>query len=892
MPGNGIVNIQKDSEPDVSTLSLSEIVLYCTIFFPTIYFGGIRLTTVLFLQSILLSAYFIDRFRFRGRTQTVRIDAPYFFLILFIFSFWICIRGLQPDYFYRGLTASQIYMTALFVFLMALSLPDSQVRRLRMLIVLLAGSFFLALTHFFISYLNIDPRSPSIYYFFHGYHYHGYATLMIALGLGLQMVVRGPAVSFILLIQNIVLTLSILYYRKAGGIIAFLAILVIFIYFFSFKVKIVKKLTPLVIILLILLNILVFAGMGSITQELSQSLSFTQGALNKRNTYIFQGTFEMIRDHLLFGVGTGKFSYAFPSYRNPQIDATPRFTHSEPLQLLAETGLIGLLLAITLLYSFIRSLHTPHYHHQHTQKRHIRRHMSIKTRVDHALTMGTRAGLIGFGIICLTDFELHIPANAFLFAYLAGELLLLESKKTVDTPTKTSSYLRSYSRFVAKPFILFSLIFIIFIHNGFLVSSSYFVRQGKELKIQNEEKAVASLAEAIRAYPLDPEPYTERAQIFLGWGTDWVVKAAHDLDIALVLAPGEGMQVYLRGLCAENMRGFSEAHLYYKRALELDPNNVLYLFRQGRLFYQQDKKEQAYKNFIKIVDSNGQLFPAILDFLVQSGEKAASLEFLVPRDEPKQQLLFGKTLLASGEQLEAMRFFDQLIERKVVDGVVLYDMFQTWSRLVRNDEYGFRILTALINHPDFNPSDPKHLHALEQYVAYQLRHGQGAHLESMLETLIEQNPNIPSLWIFLSQIRLSISGEEAQLKTLEQALSRYEYAAELYEQLGLIAYKNHDYLEAIDNFRTACQKSPRNKRYYLQLVNIYMKRGMHLQARIALEEILAKYPDDISLLSRLRLIYEQTSLSRDELEVIEHILRIKPNDPVSLKRKELLESNQ
>lgn len=76
--------------------------------------------------------------------------------------------------------------------------------------------------------------------------------------------------------------------------------------------------------------------------------------------YIWRSSLKMFLDHPITGIGLGTFSLAYPSYKIPesQTKTTP-FSHNLPLNLLAETGILGFI-SFTLLtfYFFIKGLKT------------------------------------------------------------------------------------------------------------------------------------------------------------------------------------------------------------------------------------------------------------------------------------------------------------------------------------------------------------------------------------------------------------------------------------------------------------------------------------------------------------------------------------------------------
>ena len=71
--------------------------------------------------------------------------------------------------------------------------------------------------------------------------------------------------------------------------------------------------------------------------------------------HMWQGTFNMLEDHFLGGIGIGVnvFSKVYPRYALAAIEKAPH-SHNLYLQILVETGIIGLFLFLVFLFAFVR----------------------------------------------------------------------------------------------------------------------------------------------------------------------------------------------------------------------------------------------------------------------------------------------------------------------------------------------------------------------------------------------------------------------------------------------------------------------------------------------------------------------------------------------------------
>ena len=113
---------------------------------------------------------------------------------------------------------------------------------------------------------------------------------------------------------------------------------------------------------------------------------------------------KILDDYPLFGTGGGSFYTAFTRYRGHDIDARYDHVHNDYVQILTETGyigasLIGLLALASLACAILAQ---------------ARRRDSLARGVAFGVTMG----VIAIGIHSTVDFNLQIPANAFIFSIL------------------------------------------------------------------------------------------------------------------------------------------------------------------------------------------------------------------------------------------------------------------------------------------------------------------------------------------------------------------------------------------------------------------------------------------------------------------------------------------
>jgi len=122
-----------------------------------------------------------------------------------------------------------------------------------------------------------------------------------------------------------------------------------------------------------------------------------------------------VKDFPLWGTGLGSFKYVLLNYRHKvdilMVDGVPRqanwnYAHNDYLQLLVECGLLGLLLAGWAIMLWVRQFLAG-----------LKKTLAPEDRI---LRCGLGCSVIAMLIHSFVDFNLHIPANAFLFAVCAS----------------------------------------------------------------------------------------------------------------------------------------------------------------------------------------------------------------------------------------------------------------------------------------------------------------------------------------------------------------------------------------------------------------------------------------------------------------------------------------
>ncbi len=144
---------------------------------------------------------------------------------------------------------------------------------------------------------------------------------------------------------------------------------------------------------------------GSVWARWQQMAGRPELALGNRQD-MAADALRMARDHWAHGVGLGAFEVAYTPYQSVITDLTIDYAHNDYLQFLAEAGLWGCLLApLAILMFFVLAF----------------RHLRSRLRQPSGwLQFGAAVGVCGMLVHSFSEFNLHIPANAAWFTFLAA----------------------------------------------------------------------------------------------------------------------------------------------------------------------------------------------------------------------------------------------------------------------------------------------------------------------------------------------------------------------------------------------------------------------------------------------------------------------------------------
>lgn len=160
------------------------------------------------------------------------------------------------------------------------------------------------------------------------------------------------------------------------------------------------------------------------------------GGANQSETFyssrgwVWRDTIAMIKANPLLGVGLGAYDTAFSMYTKSDGSLRVPQAHNDYLQIVADCGVVGGLIAIWFLIVLFRT---------------VIRGIRSREPLYSGLALGSGSGIVALLVHSLFDFNLQLPANALLFLVLvaiavyAAAAAKLESNLTVQSSVAISN---------------------------------------------------------------------------------------------------------------------------------------------------------------------------------------------------------------------------------------------------------------------------------------------------------------------------------------------------------------------------------------------------------------------------------------------------------------------
>lgn len=287
-------------------------------------------------------------------------------------------------------------------------------------------------------------------------HFAGYMAMIIPLVTGLLITeylqyqgtnskreIRNPALKianhrvFFYIFTIVIMLSSLFFARSSGGAFSMMISFLLLVGIMLCRRRLRRFSWVVIPILTITLGMLIWIGIHPVIEELSTAVDIENKSLTARVEF-WKDTVSAIRDFSFLGAGLGTFPFVYPQYSTITFNTFVNHAHNEYLELLLETGFIGLFFIVWAIYRFIKDNVLYHIlgttkgiNHAYPVKNNSNKNRSLNTKSSYfpgkrndpfiiGITIGCAIGVISMCLHCIVDFNFHIPANAFLLSVLLG----------------------------------------------------------------------------------------------------------------------------------------------------------------------------------------------------------------------------------------------------------------------------------------------------------------------------------------------------------------------------------------------------------------------------------------------------------------------------------------
>ena len=292
---------------------------------------------------------------------------------------------------------------------------------------------------------------------------------------------------------------------------------------------------------------------------------------------LWRAAVQMWRDNFWFGVGPAHYDYRFPEYRPETIQPRADYAHNDYLNLLADWGATGGVVVFAGLGVFIWGLFKtwPYVRRQENA-------FGSGQSNRFAFFLGAVGGLAALAVHSLTDFNLHIPANA-----LVGVTLLALVSSNLRFATERYWVRSFWPLRVTAAICLGGAVIVLAVDVARRAPETFWLAKASATPNLSEARIVAlknSFAAESKnfrtAYDLG-EYY--RAKSFEG-GANYAALAQTARDwyaVGIRLNPHDGYNFLRSGMCLDWLGRPADAEPYFRAAERCDPNGHYLVARIG-----------------------------------------------------------------------------------------------------------------------------------------------------------------------------------------------------------------------------------------------------------------------------------------------------------------------
>ncbi|MGB5686014.1 MAG: O-antigen ligase family protein [Candidatus Electrothrix sp.] len=820
-------------------ISPDEILLFLLLLFGPLAHGLVEtwsITTAHLTVISLISIAVLTRI-YKGELKFYRTptDIPIFFFVLSVLiSYGISVYPYASRIIiYKGLTA-----IALFFYVVNTQRSREKINRLLWVIVILGAMYaVMGLTLIdgdILGFKIFSQKRYNISLFYVNYnHFAGYLEMVFCLSVGLAAASNGGK-RILLFGMTVLIAIAMLSTLSRGGIIGLTGGLAFFILASAFMQRQKKGTLLLFSAITIGLIIIAWFGLDPVLKRLSTLDDLS--VAGEARIQIWQDTLQMIYDRPFLGWGPGTFSVAFPAYQSQGFNQQfVNYAHNDYLELAADTGIIGLTAFIGgLLSLYIFCL------------------KKLSTARTYWQKIGTGALAACFSILIhsVTDCNLQIPANLFLFATAAGIAVVAGGDSEVHKKNRASvlnlctALRRRISTVVLCVISCGSLIAVLLIFSG----EQQFKKAEIYLGKGQFDNATSAIDNALFFISDNATFASFKGDILLtkAKADDIIKNIAFCTSFKKIIywynkgaqtCPTNGEYLHKKAALQKRCMKLDNAEKTYKQAINLYPMHPPTYYNLATVLVQQKHMEQAVSYYRRFLELSGQKkIKKVLDDIWQAGGEYNVQKKAVPETALFRRA-FANYLAGDGQYNLAAQEYIRAFSLEPTTQNALAHLTLLW----RNKDF----TNALKQSDEYLHKFPKEIKIAMQHAAIQ-----------------EQLHMIPEA--------------VATYRNLLDRSATPKESIQYYIKIASLYRKKKQYSEAVTVLQEATTKIHRagNLHYHLGLSLRSLKKNE--EALAAFKKAVTLSPDNVSFLYQLGVQYERSGLEESAVKNWKMCLSIKP----------------
>jgi O-antigen ligase len=171
------------------------------------------------------------------------------------------------------------------------------------------------------------------------------------------------------------------------------------------RLSLMRRVTAVAVIAAAIVAGILWVGPDAVVDRIAEGSDSRQETFFSSRGWIWQDAIAMIGANPFLGVGMGAFETAYPRYSRQNGSVTVGEAHNDYLQVLADCGIVGALLALWFIVATMRAVGR-----------------AIRSRDPYlsGLALASGAGIFSILVHSLFDFNLQLPSNALLFLFFSA----------------------------------------------------------------------------------------------------------------------------------------------------------------------------------------------------------------------------------------------------------------------------------------------------------------------------------------------------------------------------------------------------------------------------------------------------------------------------------------